>query len=53
MLIMNKELESKKCKLFKAIPNRTRIIDQYITIDTSTLKDIFGEVNTYKTNVEI
>ena len=53
MLIMNKELESKNCKLFKAIPNRTRIIDQYITIDTSTLKDIFGEVNTYKTNVEI
>src|SRR3989344_31988 len=53
MLIMNKELESKNYKLFKAIPSRTRIIDQYITIDTSTLKDIFSEVNTNKTNVEI
>ena len=53
MLIMNKKLEEKGYKLFQPISLRTSSIDKYVVFDTSTIKDIFCEINSNKTNEEI
>ena len=56
MLKMNKHLEQVSGKLFSAISLRTSITDKYVHIDTSVLKDIFGEIGKNKiskTNLEI
>jgi hypothetical protein len=44
MLQMNKYLEENKMKLFSSISLRTEIHDKYVTIDTSAIKDIFGQI---------
>ncbi len=53
MLIMNSKLEENNKKMFSAIPLRTEITDKYITLNSSALKDIFGEVNSNISNEQI
>jgi len=53
MILMNKLLEYNKKKLFSSIPLRTEIVNKYVTINSSALKDIFGEVNSGLTNNEL
>ena len=53
MIIMNDQLEKNNFKTFRVFPLRTHITDKYITINTSALKDIFGEVNSGLTNEQI
>ena len=48
MMIMNKFLESKGKKMFQCIPLRTSITDSYVPIDTSALKDIYGQIGKNK-----
>jgi len=56
---MNKYLEENKMKLFSSVSLRTEIHDKYVTIDTSAIKEIFGQIyikdsgKTKKTNAEI
>lgn len=45
MLTMNKLLEKQNKKMFQPICLRTSVSDKYVTIDTSTLKEIFNETN--------
>ena len=53
MLEMNKFLEIKNKKMFQAISLRTDVTDKYVHFDTSTIKDIFNEINSKKTNENI
>ena len=53
MVLMNSLLEKNEKKMFSAIPLRTEIVDKYVTINSSALKDIFGEVNSGLTNKEL
>ena len=53
MLLMNSKLEENNKKMFSAIPLRTEITDKYITLNSSALKDIFGEVDSGLTNEQM
>lgn len=53
MILMNSLLEKNEKKMFSAIPLRTEIVDKYVTINSSALKDIFGEINSGLTNKEL
>jgi hypothetical protein len=53
MMSMNKDLELNEHKLFQPISLRTSLVDKYVVIDTSTLKDIFTEIGTKKSNDEL
>jgi hypothetical protein len=57
MLLMNKKLEEKNLKMFQTLPLRTDLSIKYISLNTSAIKDIFGEIKSDKSkelsNVEI
>ncbi len=44
LLTMNRQLEDSKLKIFQALPLRTDLCLKYVSIDTSAIKDIFGEI---------
>ena len=50
MLMMNRKLEHCKSKLFSVLPMRTGLMDKYVTFNTSSLKDIFKDVNSGLSN---
>ena len=53
MLRMNAVLEKNNSKLFSVLPLRTQLTDKYVTVNTSLLKDVFGEVTSKLSNEEI
>ena len=53
MYTMNKHLESNNLKLFQVFPIRTGYSMKYVNFDTSSIKDIFGEVHSDLTHDEI
>ena len=53
MMLMNSVLEKNEMKMFSSTPLRTEIYDKYVTFNYSSLKDIFGKVNSNLTDKEI
>ena len=49
MLKMNQLLETKNYKMFQALPLRTDMCNKFVSLNTSAIRDIFGEIKLDKT----